>query len=104
VAPRVLANEGYVKIFLGPGDSNPGPPTVTPSQAPTDRWTTGCKLHCICNNLHLNWFVRMVGSRPGRGLAPALGRGNIIYDHSIKMMGVQLYACGYGLAQACYYM
>jgi hypothetical protein len=21
-----LANEGYVKIFWGPGDSNPGPP------------------------------------------------------------------------------
>jgi hypothetical protein len=32
------------------------------------------------------WF----GPRSGRGLAPALGRNNIVYDHSTKTAGVQI--------------
>jgi hypothetical protein len=38
-----LANEGYVKSFWGPGDSNPGPP---PPHALTNSATT--RPHCAC--------------------------------------------------------
>jgi hypothetical protein len=44
-----LANEGYVKKFLGPGDSNPGPPPhIAPSYQISDQRAIGWFLLHVC--------------------------------------------------------
>jgi hypothetical protein len=70
-----LANDSYAKKFLGPGDSNPGPPTM-PKSPPIPSCQHAIVRYLLYGRFGLYFSLKfgLVGRRPGRGLAPALGR------------------------------
>jgi hypothetical protein len=79
-----LANEGYVKIFLGLGDSNPEPSTATPSQVPSNQQTTRYDLLCVWVILYLKLCYNIYCGGSGQGLAPTPVSLCFAYNHGVN--------------------